>query len=59
MIDRCRDVEMLILIVTTSIIGCLESTARPEHPNGKMKLEQPELMLSYGVANGIALEIMA
>jgi len=40
-------------------MGCLDSTARPEHPNGKMKLEHPELILSYGVENGIALEMIA
>ena len=45
--------------IHTSIMGCLERTARPEHPKGKMKLEQPELILSYGVENGIALEIIA
>ena len=50
---------LLLTIIHTSIMGCLERTARPEHPKGKMKLEQPELILSYGVENGIALEIIA
>ena len=41
------------------MMGCLDRTASPEQPKGRMKLEQPELILSYGVANGIALEIIA
>ena len=49
----------LYIFLFTSMMGCLDRTASPEQPKGRMKLEQPELILSYGVANGIALEIIA